>query len=193
MTVARDRVIGILFGDLVVFLIFTNIWPVTVTGRVDAAMASLLRKLGGMATAAARSRRNALASEACAALGAIEQDLALARYEPPSVRPPDGWLLARSRAVAGIADLMGPLFVRSDQNLSFSREIARRLEAVAGRVGDRSDGSTIEVNAAADDPGLLHNTDPGNMDPKIAAGLDKLEYALEPHPVEPGAVRYAPA
>ena len=193
MSVARDRVIGILFGNLVVFLIFTNIWPVTVTGRIDAAMASLLRKLGGIATAAARSRRNALASEACAALGAIKQDLALAGYEPPSVRPTDGWLFSRSRVAAEITKLMGPLYVGSNQNSSFSREIARRLEVVASRFGDRSDGSAIEVNATADDLGLLHNAVPGNMGPQIIAGLEELEYALEPHPVEPGAVRYAPA
>jgi multidrug resistance protein MdtO len=177
----------------VIFVIFTNIWPVTVTGRIDTAMASLLRKLGDMATAVARSRRNALASEACAALGAIKQDLALAGYEPPSVRPTDGWSLVRSRIAAEIAKLMGPLFVRSSQNLPFSREIARRLEAVASRFADRADGSAIEVNAAADDPGLLHNTDPGNMGPQIVAGLEKLESALEPHPVEPGVARYAPA
>jgi multidrug resistance protein MdtO len=193
MTIARDRVIGILFGNLVVFLIFTNVWPVTVTGRIDAAMASLLRKLGGMANAVARSRRNALASEACAALGAIEQDLALAEYEPPSIRATDGWLLARSRVAAEIAELMGPLFVRSNQNSSFAREIARRLEAVAVRFGDRSAGPAIEVKAAADDPTLLRDADPDSMDPQIVAGLEKLEHALEPHPVEPETLRYAPA
>jgi multidrug resistance protein MdtO len=193
MTIARDRVIGILFGNLVVFLIFTNVWPVTVTGRIDAAMASLLRKLGDMAKAAARSRRNSLASEACAAFGAIEQDLALAGYEPPTVRPPDGWLLARSRAAAEIAELMGPLFARSNQDTSFTREIARRLEAVAGRFGERSAGPAIEVNAAADDPGLLCNADPDTMDARIVASLEKLEHALEPHPVDPQALRYASA
>jgi len=193
MTIARDRVIGILFGNLVVFLIFTNVWPVTVTSGIDAAVASLLRKLGGMANAVARSRRNALASEACGALGAIEQDLALAEYEPPSIRRADGWLRARSRVVAEIAELMGPLFVRSNQNLSFTREIARRLEAVAVRFDDRSAGLAIEVKAAADDPTLLRDADPDSMDPQIVAGLEKLEHALEPHPVEPETLRYAPA
>ena len=72
MTIARDRVIGILFGNLVVYLVFSNIWPVTVAQRVDSGIATLLRRLGAMATAVNRSRRCSLASEASAALGAIE-------------------------------------------------------------------------------------------------------------------------
>jgi hypothetical protein len=49
------------------------------------------------------------------------------------------------------------------------------------------------VKAAADDPTLLRDADPDSMDPQIVAGLEKLEHALEPHPVEPETLRYAPA
>src|ERR1700754_3471677 len=51
MTTARDRVIGILFGNLVVYLVFSNIWPVTVTRRIDTGMATVLRRLGAMMAA----------------------------------------------------------------------------------------------------------------------------------------------
>ena len=46
MTIARDRVIGILLGNIVVYVLFTNIWPVSVGKRIDPAIAALLRRLG---------------------------------------------------------------------------------------------------------------------------------------------------
>ena len=42
MTIARDRTIGILFGNLVVAVVFTQIWPVTIAERIDPAIAGLL-------------------------------------------------------------------------------------------------------------------------------------------------------
>ena len=46
MTIARDRVIGILLGDFVVYALFTSLWPVSVARRIDPAIAALLSKLG---------------------------------------------------------------------------------------------------------------------------------------------------
>jgi len=195
MTVARDRVIGILFGNLVVYLIFTNVWPVSVAGRVDAAMASLLRQLSAMATAA-RSRSCALASDACATLGAIEQDLVLARYEPSSVRPTNDWLAARSRAAAEIAALMAPLLVRANQKFSLGAEIARRLDMLAARFGDRSAGQATDATAAADPSGPPSDAKaaPDSMDRQIVARLKGLEHTLlAPYPVEQGGASHASA
>jgi hypothetical protein len=48
MTIARDRTIGILFGNLVVAIVFTQIWPVTIAGRIDPAIAGLLRRRPGL-------------------------------------------------------------------------------------------------------------------------------------------------
>ncbi len=43
LVTARDRIIGILLGNVVVYLIFTNLWPVSVKARIDEAAASLLQ------------------------------------------------------------------------------------------------------------------------------------------------------
>src|SRR6201999_3216293 len=35
LTIARDRLIGIMLGNVVSYLIFANIWPVSVIRRID--------------------------------------------------------------------------------------------------------------------------------------------------------------
>ena len=71
-------------------------------GNDQAAFAALLRRLGAMVTTANPLARRTLASQSQAALGAIEVDIRLARYEPESVRPSPDWLTAR-RGVAQAA------------------------------------------------------------------------------------------
>jgi multidrug resistance protein MdtO len=48
MYTARDRTIGILFGNLVVFAIFTTIWPVSVAKVVRTHLASALEQLAAL-------------------------------------------------------------------------------------------------------------------------------------------------
>ncbi len=115
MTIARDRVIGILFGNLVVAVIFTLVWPVSVAERVDPAIAALLRRLAELAGAPDRQRRLALAAEAQAAAGAVEQDIGLIGYEPSSLRPAQRWLDSRRDAMQAIAALEAPLLLAANQ------------------------------------------------------------------------------
>ncbi|WP_256122112.1 FUSC family protein, partial [Burkholderia sp. A2] len=42
LTIARDRTIGILLGNVVVYLVFTRIWPVSIGKQIDVAFAALL-------------------------------------------------------------------------------------------------------------------------------------------------------
>jgi multidrug resistance protein MdtO len=133
MTIARDRVIGILLGNLIVYVLFTNLWPVSVTKRIDPAMATLLRSLGAMMLAANPWTRRALASKARSELSAIEADIELASYEPPDVRPSQAWLGSRLGAAREISALESPMLLSAEQDGETSAHIARRLEALAGR------------------------------------------------------------
>jgi multidrug resistance protein MdtO len=133
MTIARDRVIGILIGNVVVYLLFTNLWPASVGKRIDPAIASLLRCLGAMMTAANPWTRRALASQAQSALAAIETDIDLAGYEPDGVRPTEDWLAARRDAAREIDALEGPLLLSAARNAATAAHIADRLEMLAGR------------------------------------------------------------
>jgi len=133
MTTARDRVIGILLGNLVSYVVLTNLWPVSVTRRIDPAIAALLRSLGAMMQAANPWKRRGLASQARSALSAIEADIDLAGYEPPALRPSQAWLESRRRAAREIAALESPLLLSAEQNGEISTHFATRLEALAGR------------------------------------------------------------
>ena len=190
MTIARDRVIGILFGNLVVYLVFSNIWPVTVAQRVDSGIATLLRRLGAMATAVNRSRRCLLASEACAALGAIEQDIKLAQYEPSSVRPANDWLDLRRRTANAIAALMGPLWLRANQDPSLGGGLSRRLNGLAGSFGDHSESGAPPTDqegaSGAPGPPNLPVPDANLTEESIVAHLQGLERALALRSAEEG-------
>jgi multidrug resistance protein MdtO len=129
---ARDRVIGILLGNVVAYVVFTNLWPVSVSKRIDPAIAALLRHLSAMMTADSQSRR-ALASQAQSALAAIETEIDLARYEPSTVRPTEAWLSARRHVATEIGALGSVLLLSADDSVATRTQIANRLKSLADR------------------------------------------------------------
>ncbi len=190
MVTVRDRVIGILFGNLVVYVLFANIWPTTVARRIDTGIAALLRRLGAMMTAVNRSQRCSLASEASAALGAVEQDLKLARYEPASVRAADDWLNVRRRTLDAIAGLMGPLLLRANQDPSLSGEFSGRLRRIAENFGGEPEEGA--VSGAPNSPGHAASA-PNLTGEQVVAQLQDLERALALRSAEEGVASHAPA
>jgi multidrug resistance protein MdtO len=175
LVTARDRIIGILLGNLVVYVIFTHLWPVSVSRRVDSAIGALLRRLSAMMRATNATARHDMAAEAQASLGAIERDLDLTAYEPASVRPPDDWLQARRRAATEIEALGAPLLLLSDENAGFKEDVARRLEKLADRVVDPSSSTD-----AGRDGGRGSASIPGTFADPIGVHLHSLEDALAP-------------
>ena len=147
MTIARDRVIGILIGNLVVYLLFTNLWPVSVGKRIDPAIASLLRCLGAMMRAANPRTRRTLASQSQSALAAIQTDIDLAGYEPSTVRPTAEWLAARRIAAREIGALESPLLLSADLESPVSAHVANRLETLAGRFAVPETRSSVPSEA----------------------------------------------
>jgi multidrug resistance protein MdtO len=131
MTIARDRVIGILLGNFVVFVLFANIWPVSVGKHIDPAIAALLRRLGSLLMETSKSARLSKAAEAQEMLAGIERNLDIAQYEPPSVRPTGSWIGVRQHAAEEIGALFGPLVLTGTKDLHFSVKIANRLSGLA--------------------------------------------------------------
>ena len=99
MVVARDRVIGILLGNVVSYLVATRIWPVSVGPRIGDALYRAKHNLEGMVESIDRWSRWRLASETHFILNGITSDIHLAAYEPASIRPGSGWLDAQQHAV----------------------------------------------------------------------------------------------
>jgi len=171
LTIARDRAIGILFGNLVVYALATNLWPVSVAGRIDPAIAALIKRLGAIAREPLREHRAVLVGEAQEARSAIAQDIELAAYEPARLRPGGTWLADRRDALHEIAALEGPLLA----GVEAPAARAGRLEAIAEGLVGQSGASA--AGGVSDDP--------------LDLRFSKLERALAPRPERTSA--HAPA
>ncbi|MCX4154165.1 MULTISPECIES: FUSC family protein [Paraburkholderia] len=115
LTVARDRTIGILIGNVVVYLVFTRVWPVTVAARIDTGLAALRQQWERLVALPDAVTRRAQAASAMAQCGALEQDIALMHYEPSWVRPEAQWIAERRSALAKLDALEGPMFLLAER------------------------------------------------------------------------------
>lgn len=134
LTIARDRIIGILLGNVVVYLMFTRVWPVSIAGQVDAALAALLRQWEAVTRVVPAGQRRALAAQALAQHSALRANVALVRYEPAWVRPQPEWIAQRTRTLAELGALEGPLFLTAERAPG-DAAIRARLRGLAERAG----------------------------------------------------------
>ncbi|MFL9866500.1 FUSC family protein [Paraburkholderia fungorum] len=143
LTLARDRTIGILIGNVVVYLVFTRVWPVTVAARVDTGLAALRQQWARLAALPDAVTRRALAASAMAQCGALKQDLALMHYEPSWVRPDPQWIVGRRSTLAKLDALEGPMFLLAER-----RPGDAAVEGWLKRVVDEPDLSAGESGTA---------------------------------------------
>ncbi|CAB3802083.1 hypothetical protein LMG28688_05504 [Paraburkholderia caffeinitolerans] len=161
LTLARDRAIGILIGNVVVYLIFTRVWPVSIASQIDTALKALVAQWTRIAHAADAATRRALAAGALAQYGELRQNLGVIHYEPSWVRPAPAWIASRRRALAELGAAEGPLVLTAGRA---GAAADARLRALAQRIDDGE-----EVNA---------RTAPANdnaADSRVSALLDIID------------------
>lgn len=128
MLTIRDRIIGILIGNLVAYVASAHFWPLGVAARIESAIADLLARMA--AEMRTGSRPPEAAGEWLGNMGAIESDLDIARYEPDSVRPSDEWLAHRREMVLQIGALQEPLAMLAREGAASA--FRPRLDRIAG-------------------------------------------------------------
>jgi len=107
LTVLRDRVMGILIGNVVMTIVFSSIWPVSALGSARAAVAAVYRALGQRLLEARKSISEAMSA-------------------PIDVASP----LNRARRLLTISAFEGPLGVASTSPALHERQILEDLKAV---------------------------------------------------------------
>jgi multidrug resistance protein MdtO len=88
MSVALDRVIGILLGNVVLYVVFTQLWPVSVGHRVRGDLGLALQGLARMARLGEGGRDKAVAEASVVAgrLAGVRSALGLTALEPRGLR-----------------------------------------------------------------------------------------------------------
>jgi multidrug resistance protein MdtO len=114
MTTARDRTIGILFGNIVILAIFTTIWPVSVANVVRTHLARAIEQLAVLVGLGVRTDGEISQAARSAAEAAFGQEIAQARavlvndpFETREVQRP-----VRRRPIdATVVEQVGRLFI----------------------------------------------------------------------------------
>lgn len=168
LTVARDRVVGILIGIVVAYVALSRLWPTSIAERIDPELAQQLRLLSRLLPLPDVQERRALAAQARAGLAAVATDIELAHFEPLS-RPSDAWLASRRTAVTEAAALGSLLLVGCEQTAGLSKNIEARLRGVA-------DG--LEAGTGAPPSAMSRPTQPPSLQTLVDARLQGMEEAL---------------
>jgi multidrug resistance protein MdtO len=128
MYTARDRTIGILFGNIVILVIFTTIWPVSVANVVRTSLANALEQLAALMGLGARTDGEVSQAVRSAADMAFGQAIAQARavlvndpFETSEVRRAVG----RRPIDAAVVEQVGRLFIPISAILDLYTDLAR--------------------------------------------------------------------
>lgn len=182
LTIARDRIVGIIIGNLVAYFALAHLWPVSISGRVDRALAAALKQLARVVSATRPGERRVQAAEALGSLRAAESDLELTRYEPRSIRSSPAWLATRQQAIENAQSLSALLLVSTNPGESSRVDTATRLERLATTLSTPSSTAPASQSVAESAHGCQ------TLSARISGRLRALEETLGSGVEEPAHV-----
>lgn len=129
---ARDRIVGILVGNLAVYLTSTLIWPSPVKADIRKSFSKALLKLARLASAqpGQRLRKIATVSEIEKLIGEVRYYLYLSPFEPQSMRQGKDEEDNSRYIMDEIANIGSGIYFSNDD----MQETAARLSELAGKV-----------------------------------------------------------
>lgn len=151
MSVALDRVIGILLGNVVLYLVFTQLWPVSVGHRVRGDLGHALQGLARMARLGEGGRDEAVAQASAVAgrLAAVRSALGLTAFEPRRLRLSS----ARLRELIAVTQSAQALCMRLlIEPAPSDSALAARLETLARVMMDDQRADAPQPSAARSAP-----------------------------------------
>ena len=173
----RGRIFGILLGNLVVYVIFTQVWPAPAAADARRRLGDAAAGLAGMARLAPDRRAGAIDGAAAVETLAEEAEtrLDLLPFEPRALRPGPEAEAALRAATAEVEALTRSIWL-SDADLGAAADrldrLAARLRAPAAPAPALRDAATPESPAPGSVPSGAPVPDP------IAASLARLERAF---------------
>lgn len=144
---ARDRIIGILLGNTLVFIMFTNFWPKSAAVQARRQIAGALAALARLAVMAPAARPDAVNDIAAAATSTAAAKMALdmTPFEPRSQSPAPAEL---GRLYGLIDEIVVLLPAVTFSSRAFDEE-ARQFRAAAGVLDPEGDAALTSPVAAA--------------------------------------------
>ena len=117
MTSGRDRILGILLGDVVVYLVYTTLWPVSVADKVRRGVASALGHLADLLSLSseqlggAGGKEEELRQKFSGDIARVRSLIVIDRYEPHRVRPDRGRRSIDAEVVTAVQAMIMPISV----------------------------------------------------------------------------------
>ncbi|CNL83823.1 FUSC family protein [Yersinia aleksiciae] len=148
MGVALDRVLGILLGNLVVYLIFSRLWPVAITDAVRIHISQALKGLTNLAALSPDARPAALreATTVEAEITRAQEELALIPFEPAQLRPSREECVRLQAILSEMSQLCPVLFLpteKSPSDVALLRQLSAGGDAMTLSTGQEQSSESL--------------------------------------------------